>query len=158
MRPNWHSILAFVFLAPCLAHGDMRSAGAPVPHEEYVFVQDLNRLVAVFQGKNELVGTLDADGNFLQLYRHQRGASVNHIPPSTPINFVLDKPKDVLEFRTGRLIKGQMTPKGSFVPELGSKVIRFEDYRYGPGATPIWNLPGYFKRVDRTRDSKDAKK
>jgi hypothetical protein len=33
---------------------------------------------------------------------------------------------------------------GKFVPEPGEKVIRFSDYKYSPGATRIWNLPGNF--------------
>jgi len=41
-----------------------------------------------------------------------------------------------------------MMRDGNFVPELGSKVIKFEDYKYEPDAIRIWNLPGYFMRRD----------
>jgi hypothetical protein len=32
--------------------------------------------------------------------------------------------------------------------EIGSAVIKFEDYQYTPDAIPIWNLPAYFLRRD----------
>ena len=39
-------------------------------------------------------------------------------------------------------------PNGDFVPEIGSKVTRFADFKYSPEAPRIWNLPGYFLRRD----------
>jgi hypothetical protein len=46
-----------------------------------------------------------------------------------------------------------MMPTGNFVPETGSKVIRFEDFKYSPEAPRIWNLPGYFLTIDEIEKS-----
>jgi hypothetical protein len=51
-----------------------------------------------------------------------------------------------------------MLPTGVFVPEGGSRVTSFSDYCFGPDALPIWNLPGYFKKVDKSADRKDPSK
>ena len=35
--------------------------------------------------------------------------------------------------------------EGRFVPDKGGTTIPFTDYKFGPWARPIWNLPGYFR-------------
>ena len=52
----------------------------------------------------------------------------------------------VYEYRSGRLIKGVLDRDGNFVPELGSRIFAFEDYKYGKDAPRIYNLPGYFHK------------
>jgi len=58
--------------------------------------------------------------------------------------------KNVYEFRSGRLIKGELDAKGHFIPEIGSKVIDFKDYHYRPDGPRIWNLPGRFEKRTKT--------
>jgi hypothetical protein len=121
------------------------------PEPEYVFVPDTTRWVMIerWVGKEPrtvlLRGKLDAEGNFVQHAKYE--SIILSCPPGcTLINSPGDSPKPVYEFRSGRLIKGQLMPDGNFVPDVGSTVIHFQDYRYSPDAIPIWNLPGYFKK------------
>jgi hypothetical protein len=60
----------------------------------------------------------------------------------------------VYEFRSGRLIPGDIDDDGNFIPTVGGKIIDFKDYRYGPKAPKIYNLPGKFVKKER----KDSKK
>lgn len=53
------------------------------------------------------------------------------------------KQKEVYEFRSKTLIPG-VIEKGEFIPELGGKIIDFEEYKYAKDARPIYNLPGKF--------------
>lgn len=61
---------------------------------------------------------------------------------SPPLRRGLPK-EPVYEYRSGRLIPG-ILDKGAFIPDLGSAVIPFEDYRCKPGVRRIYNLPGKF--------------
>jgi len=58
--------------------------------------------------------------------------------------------KNVYEFRSGRLIKGEINAKGYFIPEIGAKVIDFKDYHYRKDGPRIWNLPGRFEKRIKT--------
>jgi hypothetical protein len=128
-----------------------QALGAPVPPTEYVFIPDTERLVAIARGGVEAVGKLDAEGNFMQHFTVERGR-----PFSGPYYHLLtpsdQKPRKVYEYRSGRLIKGEQDEKGNFVPEVGSTVTKFEDYKYGPDVISIWNLPGYFLRRDKLEE------
>jgi uncharacterized protein (TIGR03067 family) len=123
----------------------LECAPAPPP-EEYVFVQDTERWVGLSKGSSLLVGKLDANGEFTQTHRYEVGHS--KAPPYTLINFPGPKPKKVYEFRSGRLIKGELTTEGNFDPETSSTIIKFEGYEFSPDAIPIWNLPGTFVKKD----------
>jgi hypothetical protein len=123
------------------------------PTEQYEFVPYTEGHVAIVRDSWLLIGKLDSKGNFEHQWKFPKSSPLSGIPAARIINFRSDKLKVAYEFRSGMLIKGEIDENGSFVPEAGSKVIRFEDYKYGPGSLPIWNLPGYFKKVDKT--SKD---
>src|ERR1700687_3858084 len=120
--------------------------GPAPPPEEDVFVKDSDSWVAIGKVQVRLVGKLDANGEFTQTHRYEVGHS--KAPPYTLINFPGPKPKNVYEFRSGRLIKGELTTEGNFVPETSSTIIKFEDYEFSPDAIPIWNLPGTFMKKD----------
>lgn len=125
-------------------------AAAPVPREEYVFAPDTGRWVGVWRnvaqpggagGRVLLVGKLDADGVFYEMHRHLA-------PPADGPEYAVILPalgdgRPAYEYRAGRLIRGKLRD-AAFVPDEGSKVIPFSDYHYGPGAPPVWNLPGRF--------------
>src|SRR5258708_4917779 len=134
------------FVAGSLATiGLTRLECAPAPlAEDYVFVKDTERWVGILRGKIRLVGKLDANGDFTQTYRLKGPSSM--MPPYSLINFPGPKPKKVYEFRSGRLIIGELTTEGNFVPEVDSTILKFEDYKYAPEAIPIWNLPGSFMK------------
>jgi hypothetical protein len=79
---------------------------------------------------------------------HQRGEARSVIDRKI---WLLNWPdKNVYEFRSGRLIKGEIDAKGYFIPEIGSKVIDFKDYRYRKDGPRIWNLPGRFEKRIKT--------
>jgi hypothetical protein len=81
----------------------------------------------------------------------QMGMPLSAIPPFQIINARRPGREQVYEYRSGQLIKGELDKEGNFVPELGSKVMSFKDYRAGKEALQIYNLPGRFvkKRVLR---------
>jgi hypothetical protein len=114
---------------------------------EYEFVQDSRQWVMMIQGDTQSIGKLDesgefvADRAFLQQERHKQ-SSVE------PDYVVINAPaqKGVYEFRSGRLIPGDLDEDGNFIPTLGSRVIDFNDYHYSPKAPKIYNLPGKFVR------------
>jgi hypothetical protein len=59
-----------------------------------------------------------------------------------------DDEGEVYEFRSGRLIPGKVK-SGYFQPEVGKKVIAFEDYHYSEKAIEIYNLPGKFVKKEK---------
>jgi len=120
--------------------------------DDYVFVPDTDRWVEVFHDKTTSLGHLDAAGNFLPLpewLNHPRGEARSVIA-RRPEMLNYQPEKNVYEFRSGRLIKGQIDAKGYFIPEIGSKVIDFKDYHYRPDGPRIWNLPGRFEKRIKT--------
>jgi hypothetical protein len=149
-------LLAIIVFAiptlPISGRGDVVPAPAS---QQYVFVQHLDRIVAVRRGFWVSYGQLNADGELIADGKHHAGRREANLPYRLIANeLTYEQPKACYELHSGRLIKGAMTKAGSFVPEEGSTVIRFEDYHYAPDALPIWNLPGYFTR----RDEFDARR
>jgi hypothetical protein len=118
----------------------------------YVFVPDTDRLVEVCHDRTTSLGHLDAAGNFLPLpewLHHPRGESRSAIDQKVHI-LNWGPEKNVYEFRSGRLIKGEIDARGYFIPEIGSKVIDFKDYHYRKDGARIWNLPGRFEKRIKT--------
>lgn len=54
----------------------------------------------------------------------------------------IDEP--VYEFRSGSLVQGVINRDYYFVPEIGSTIESFRDYRQGTNPRRIYNLPGKF--------------
>jgi hypothetical protein len=123
---------------------------ASVPAGEYELVPDTNRWVEVKRWDGDQIywsiGRLDAVGNFVpdEEYFNRTGPKTKAPPNVTLLN--RDGMGAVYEYRSGALVKGRINGMLNFVPEVGSTVIDFKDYKYGPGALPIWNLPGSFKK------------
>lgn len=155
------TMFRILLLAAGVAPGCAPNAPPPPAGEagasEYVFVPDTDRLVAIERVTPEsttLIGRLDIAGNFLEdpppdkappgppPDPAKRGIPVINAPYVTAVGERV--PQAAYEYRSGRLVKGVIDPNGNFVPEPGSKVIAFADYRYTPGGLPIWNLPGRF--------------
>jgi len=123
-----------------------RPAPGDPPPERYVFVENTDRWVGVIRGEWLLVGKLDKNGDFVHEHKLKKGQGTSRgIPPFTLLNVTGPTPRKVYEFRSGVLVPGELRPEGNFVPEAGGKVVRFADYQYAPGATPVWNLPGVFE-------------
>jgi hypothetical protein len=129
------------------------TGGSPVGGSgpaQYCFVRDLDRPVALFRGDSIVEGRLDAAGNFLE----DPSKPIQHLgkPYSGPnvveINGREAVGDPVYEFRSGRLIRGSFAKSRTFVPDLGSTVINFKDYRYRPGGIRIYNLPGRFVKIE----------
>ncbi len=118
--------------------------------DDYVFVPDTDWWVEICHDQTTSIGKLDAAGNFLptEINKprcHRRSAETRSIKRLNP------KPeKNVYEFRSGRLIKGELNWNGYFIPEIGSKVLDFKDYHYRPDGPRIWNLPGRFEKRVKT--------
>jgi hypothetical protein len=118
--------------------------------EDYEFVLDTNRWVVVPHGKSDSLGKLDKEGNF-----HPDPRWINVREGSYPSHAVLNFPSGkAYEYRSGRLVLGELDEEGNFIPKLYSKVIDFKDYRFSETATRIYNLPGKFVK----KKDKDAKK
>lgn len=119
--------------------------------EGYVFVPDTERFVAIHQGAVLSIGKLDKRGTFTP---DPKWVDLKDLPQSLPfrvdvINPRHDRPQltPVYEFRSERLIPGQLNEEGRFLPEVGGQIIAFKDYRYAPGKSrPIYNLPGRFEK------------
>jgi hypothetical protein len=116
---------------------------------KYVFVPDTNRWVGVIRDKKVLVGKLDAKGNFAHVLELDLGAGFSAgVPNFEFVNDVgLPEKKKAYEYRSGVLVPGELQRDGSFVPEIGGKIIHFKDYTYTPDGPKIWNLPGWFSQV-----------
>jgi hypothetical protein len=50
------------------------------------------------------------------------------------------------EYRSGRLLKGTLLKNGTFVPDLGSRVLDFKEYVPGAKSLRIYNLPGRLEK------------
>ena len=119
--------------------------------DPYVFVPDTDRWVEREFGRTSSIGKLDAEGNFTpgtEYVNQPRGQSRSGVRIAELLNTRAEK--NVYEFRSGRLIKGELDAKGNFIPEVGSKVIDFKDYHYRLGGPRIWNLPGRFEKRTKT--------
>jgi hypothetical protein len=115
-----------------------------VQQPQYTFHEDTSREVAMYRGNTILIGRLDKHGE-LQIESKTFKDSI-----TTPQfrNIAINLPtngKKVYELRSGRLIKGEITEDGSFIPDLGTKVIDFKDYKYTPDGIQIYNLPGHYQ-------------
>lgn len=123
--------------------------------DEYEFVKDTERWVVLIQGDKHSIGKLDGSGNFLpdkRWLRQKPEQMASMVPPSILINS--PGQKGVYEFRSGRLIPGDIDESANFVPTVGGRIIDFKDFRYSPKAPKIYNLPGKFVR----KEKKDGKK
>jgi hypothetical protein len=133
------------------------SSGAPAPTpSEYEFVPNTDTLFDLSRVGWWAIGKLDEAGNFNP---DPRWANIttgpgphggSHMPATQRLN---GPPGPAYEYRSGRLIPGELDKKGNFVPELGGKIIPLEDYRPGPNAVRIYNLPGKFVK----KEQKDGK-
>src|SRR6478735_3317497 len=107
----------FLALVLCAMGIVLPSDGMSPPQEEYIFVPDTDRWVCVYRKKWQLIGKLDANGDFIDKYKYSKGAGLSLVPRFTVINHFGQRPRTVYEFRSGSLIKGQMTSIGDFIPE-----------------------------------------
>lgn len=110
----------------------------------YTFVENVNRPVAIYLGQFVLLGNLDRNGEFRMESKNLRNSTELPKWRKIAINEPTFRGEKVYEFRSGRLIRGEIKEDGSFVPDLRSRVIDFRDYRYYPDGPRIYNLPGYF--------------
>jgi hypothetical protein len=121
------------------------------PAPEYEFVPDTNRWVLMVQGERMSLGKLDSAGNYLPDGRYV-SLGGGSLPDHTVLNGRAVSP--VYEYRSGRLILGEIDGFGNFVPKLDSKIIDFKEYKPGEGVPAIYNLPGKFVK----KGTKDDKK
>jgi hypothetical protein len=121
---------------------------APAPPVEYVFIAVPDQLICHQWKSRKPIGRIDAKGQFN--IERQYSAEDDQGGSGTAFVVIVHTGRErVYEFRSDRLILGTMMPDGEFIPEAGSTVIEFKDFKYEAGGTPIWNLPGYFLRRDK---------
>ena len=121
---------------------------APAPPTPYVFVPFAGRSLRMCFGGVMHIGVIDARGKYEVRVKKACPDGKNQLDGSD-VGFIIyvDKPVRTYEFRSDRLILGTMMPDGEFIPEAGSKVVKFSEY--DPSSGPeIWNLPGYFLRKE----------
>ncbi len=122
----------------------------------YTYVEDTTQFVGIQRPKAFFIGKLDSAGNFIP-EMWWPGFRVG-MPGSMPLHQLINDRRPgkipVYEYRSGRLVKGELDKEGNFIPDLGSKVIDFKDYRYSKEAPIIYNLPGRFV----PKEKKDQKK
>ena len=120
---------------------------------EYEYVPDTDRWVEMKHGEKYSIGKLDEKGNFLPERKWMNidiGASR---PAEAPSAVLINSPKgQVYEYRSEQLIPGELDDGGNFIPAL-DRIISFKDYRPGPKAVRIYNLPGQFVK----KEQKDGK-
>lgn len=135
---NAYLLVGATFLTTCL----VVSKGNLLPSQdekvEYKFRTDVPTMCSIVLAGRLYTGALDARGNFVWDPALSAGISGPGI-----LNMSDDEP--VYEYRSGYLIKGVINEHLKFVPELGSKVTSFKDYRYSKNAIRIYNLPGEFR-------------
>jgi hypothetical protein len=165
LKPYILVLFAIVF---ALALGSWLFFGQPTKSQptsfvapEFVYKEDVRRLIARLQHDQIVFGYLDAQGEF----RRDRHLLPISPPPETdevlplpsPDNLVqpaaipvavINKPKrpdePVYEFRSGSLIAGTLDHDGNFVPQVDSEILPASKYKYSPTARRIYNLPGTF--------------
>ena len=147
MHYRWLAVVLFG-AAACLV-GAARAATPSGPQgSHYRFAPDTNRWVGIKRNATGgAIGKLDSAGNFTpdRLYLDVNVTGpLSNVPPFTVINRPAAR---AYEYRSGRLIPGSIDEDGNFIPKLGGKIISFKEYRYGPNAPRIWNLPGRFIRT-----------
>jgi hypothetical protein len=120
-----------------------RAPAAPVPEIKYVYVSDTDRWVYYTVGSLSRVGQFDATGKFHVEWERdftQQGSGVFSQRPAVSV-MVRGR---CYQFDDGKLIPGEFKENDGFVADPKGAAIRFQDYKPGPDAVPIWNLPGYF--------------
>jgi len=126
--------------------------------EGYVFQKDTDRVVGMLKRRQVHLGKLDETGEFYEDRTQEplwfpelafSGARRRKFTPEMRARIpLLNAPtkdeEEVFEFRSQRLIPGALSREGLFVPNVGGKIIYFRDYKFGPTARRIYNLPGSF--------------
>jgi hypothetical protein len=159
------SLTAVAIALWSLQSANVRGPAANRDELRYQYVENTNDVVEVARGNALSIGKLDAKGNFIPDKRWLNLTGPFSGPPVERFlnasskrvtkrwvdgNLVVDtKIIPVYEFRSRRLIKGIIDDDHNFIPEVGAKVIDFEDYKYGAAAPKIYNLPGKFVRVHK---------
>jgi hypothetical protein len=105
----------------------------------------------LFRGDSIYVGQIDPRGEFLP------GGALLMLPCAamvglmergwlrcdvlTPAALAGRGSGPVYEYRSGRLIPGEIDRYGYFLPDMGGLILDYSKYEPGPGARPIYNLP-----------------
>jgi hypothetical protein len=129
--------------------------GYHLEFKDYEFVKDTESWVAKLCGDIFFLGKLDSAGNFVPDNKYmgfKKGQPLSQVPPFRFINAEVQK--GIYEYRSGRLIPGDIDERGNFVPALGGKVLDFKDYEYSPKAAKIYNLPGKFVKKEKKNERK----
>jgi hypothetical protein len=129
------ALAVVVFLAVEIMNvkGSAEKEGDKKKETEYVYKEDLGRIVAMLKGGKVVYGQLDAAGNFLD---------VEQLKPEWVMNEPREPDEPVYEYRSGTLIKGILRKDGKFVPDEGSEIVDFKKYEKKKGVPRIYNLPG----------------
>src|SRR5260370_42682883 len=80
----------------------------------------------------------------------KRGEHPSSVPKYEVING--SAKKRIYEYRSGRLLLGEMDEQGNFIPTVGAKVTDFKDYVYSTQGPKIYNLPGKFVRKGEEKE------
>jgi hypothetical protein len=123
--------------------------------DKYQFIPSTVNLYRHRAGGIVCTGTLDTDGNFMpNIANLSESLSVNLGSGSVrsvsgPVQLLASREKNekIYEFRCGYLVPMIFDNTLGLVPEVGGKIIKFEDYQYSTASRRIYNLPGHFVPV-----------
>ena len=126
----------------------------------YVYVENASRSVCLIRGEWRVCGHLDARGEFKETQRVlSAGPSfIGGVKIGQILNAYALHGKPLYELRAGRLVPGTFDKEGTFIQDIGGKVIDFAAYKYTPTAPKIWNLPGHFLTEPEAKRFMDAKR
>jgi hypothetical protein len=147
-----------IFRAACCCWA-LAAGPAPLQGQgmDYEFQQDLTPYYALVRDGKFVLGHLDAAGNFIPVagMAPLKVGQAFSGPAYTELNVARNRNEPVFEYRSGRLVKGVLDREGNFVPDAGSTVLDFKDYRYAPDAVRIYNLPGRFVKKGEAKPKEE---
>jgi hypothetical protein len=155
------SVVLFSWLGALSYEQHTIDAGMPETQagDEYVYVEEPGKTVAIRRNGRYYYGYLNSTGNFTPDVSYpptKVGASIRSGPPFRCIDLASAKPVEfVYEFRSGLLIRGMLTKEGEFIPDEGSRVMNFKDYKYPEDPHRIYNLPGKFVKKSTAKKPSD---
>src|SRR5204862_8342563 len=95
------------------------ASGLSFEDDQYDFVPNTERFVAIARGTSLFIGKLDSAGNFTQDCRWvglKVGQKLGRLPAMELLTLRTLGSESVYEYRSGRLIKGELDKEGNFIP------------------------------------------
>jgi hypothetical protein len=150
--------LAGPLFASLISLAALCNLGAGPPLVTFRYVEDTTRKVYWGVGGKDMIGRLELTGSVVPLglpfgptiFSMDAGLRDPRRPRGADGSSTVEK-EIVYEFRSRTLVPGFLVAPGNFVPREGGKVIAFEDYHDPEKEPRIYNLPGFFLRIENAK-------